>query len=90
MLGKGYFVKAYRSAEIIISAIAATPTLQQEQRETQLLTNFPNPFNPETWIPFELEKDGRNEQGDKVASGIYFYTLQTKNISQTKKMVLLK
>ena len=29
-----------------------------QPRTTQLLANYPNPFNPETWIPFELAKSG--------------------------------
>ena len=27
--------------------------------QTQLLVNYPNPFNPETWIPFELSQDSQ-------------------------------
>jgi hypothetical protein len=34
--------------------------------------------------------DGRNETGQQVASGVYFYQLVTEGFSQTKKMVLLK
>ena len=97
-------------------------------KETALLTNYPNPFNPETWIPYELAEtaevtvsihaadgkrvrtlalgslpagiyqtrtraaywDGRNAQGEPVASGIYFYTLQAGEFTATRKMVIRK
>ena len=96
--------------------------------KTALLTNYPNPFNPETWIPYHLANpsevtisiysvrgtlvrqlnlghqhagyytdqsraaywDGRNEIGERVASGIYFYQLQADNLSFLRKMVILK
>ena len=95
---------------------------------TQLLQNFPNPFNPETWIPYQLETsadvtlqiydtsgdlvrtldlgfkgqgfymtrtraaywDGRNNLGEQVASGVYFYSLHTPDFSATRKMLILK
>ena len=96
--------------------------------ETELLPNYPNPFNPETWIPYRLAEDafvtltiydprghvirklnvghqtasvyenrskaihwdGRNEVGDRVASGVYFYTLTAGDYSATRKMLILK
>ena len=95
---------------------------------TALLPNYPNPFNPETWIPFRLAEDadvmltiydvsgkevrsldightktgvhesrnkaiywdGRNDLGENVASGVYFYHLKAGEYSATKRMVILK
>ncbi len=34
--------------------------------------------------------DGMNDRGGAVASGIYFYKMETKDFSQTKKMVMLR
>jgi flagellar hook assembly protein FlgD len=34
--------------------------------------------------------DGRNDSGEPVSSGVYFYKLVTNNFSQTKKMVLVR
>ena len=96
--------------------------------KTELLPNYPNPFNPETWIPYRLASDadvsvtiydlnggvirrldvghrvaavyesrekavywdGRNQFGERVASGIYFYTLTAGDYSATRKMVISK
>ena len=96
--------------------------------ETELLRNYPNPFNPETWIPYRLAEDafvtliiydtvgqvvrtleighriasayesrskaiywdGKNDVGETVASGVYFYTLMAGDYSATRKMVILK
>ena len=96
--------------------------------ETALLANYPNPFNPETWIPYQLAEsaevtltiydmngqlvrrlamghqaagmyqsrsraaywDGRNQLGEPVASGLYFYTLTAGEFTATQRMVILK
>ena len=99
-----------------------------EIKRNQLLQNFPNPFNPETWIPFQLaneslvtiriytpagklvrtlspgrmsagehasqEKavhwDGRNDVGEYVSSGVYLYTIDAGDFSDTRKMLIKK
>ena len=96
--------------------------------KTALLPNYPNPFNPETWIPYHLAKpadatvhiyaaggtlvrtlalghqvagiyqsrsraaywDGKNELGESVASGVYFYTLTAGDFMGTGKMLVVK
>ena len=40
--------------------------------ETMLLPNYPNPFNPETWIPYDLAEDTEVE--------IHIYDLKGKSI----------
>ena len=96
--------------------------------KTVLLANYPNPFNPETWIPYQLAEpadvtlpiyaangvlvrtldlghqpagryqdrsraaywDGKNEIGESVASGVYFYTLTAGDFTATGKMLVRK
>ena len=96
--------------------------------KTELFANYPNPFNPETWIPYHLAHpadvtltiydttgvlirrldlghqpagyytdktqavywDGRNNLGEPVGSGVYFYHLQVGDFSATRKLVILK
>jgi hypothetical protein len=39
---------------------------------------------------YEAVWDGRDEDGNPVASGIYFYQLRTGDYCQTKKMILVR
>jgi hypothetical protein len=87
------------------------------------LRNYPNPFNPETVITYNLPDnsrveliiynlkgqrvkklvneeqsagiktiiwDGRDERGNRVSSGIYFYRIKAGELTEQKKMILLK
>ena len=47
------------SVEIAIQFLHAwLANANQNVTETKLLPNYPNPFNPETWIPYQLAKAG--------------------------------
>ena len=97
-------------------------------KETALLPNYPNPFNPETWIPYQLSEpanvtlkiysttrelirtvelgyrptgiyqsrsraaywDGKNQVGEPVASGVYFYTFTAGDFTATRRMLIVK
>jgi len=39
---------------------------------------------------YSVTWDGTNDRGGAVASGIYFYKMDTKDFSQTRKMVMLR
>jgi hypothetical protein len=39
---------------------------------------------------YEAIWDGKNNTGNKVGSGVYFYRIQANSFSQVKKMILLK
>ena len=115
----------------VTDAAGAAPSVQTPPalpQTTELLSNFPNPFNPETWIPYQLAKpaevtimiydvrgrvvrtlllgnqpaglyrsrskaahwDGRNHIGEKVATGVYFYTLKAGDYMATRKLLIRK
>ena len=103
-------------------------TSEKTEMKTALFANYPNPFNPETWIPYQLAVptevvltirtttgrivrtlplghqaaglyktpnraayyDGKNQLGEPVASGVYFYTLTAGDFSATRKMLIRK
>ncbi|RKU32418.1 hypothetical protein C6496_24015 [Candidatus Poribacteria bacterium] len=115
----------------VTDVVNAAPSVQVSPiipENTALLTNYPNPFNPETWIPYHLAEpadvtltiydirgvvvrelklghqaagvyesrsraihwDGRNEVGEKVSTGVYFYTLNAGDFTATRKLLIRK
>ena len=45
------------SKEQIVLNLLKAILLERLPTQTKLLTNYPNPFNPETWIPFQLNQE---------------------------------
>ncbi len=116
------------SANQAASAPSVSSVTSVVSVESALLANYPNPFNPETWIPYQLSSpadvsisiysingslvcdldlghqsagvyrsrsraaywDGRNAFGERVASGLYFYTLTAGDFTATRKMLIQK
>ena len=44
---------------VLEAFLAALLLIDEIPEETRVLANFPNPFNPETWIPYQLSKPAR-------------------------------
>jgi hypothetical protein len=115
------------------SAVEGLDYSDTDQRRSHLPENraysvYPNPFNPDVWIPYELKQgtqvkveiynvlghlirtmdlgyklpgryidasraahwDGRNSNGEQVASGLYFYKLKAGDFVASGRMIAVK
>ncbi len=63
-LGKPYYyylkdidIAGNKDSSDIIQVVVPAKSVVIIPKNTRLWQNFPNPFNPETWIPYNLSKD---------------------------------
>ena len=111
-----------------LSRLLASHRAISRPTSPRLLPNYPNPFNPDTWIPYHLTQagdvaisiynasgqlvrtlnlghreagfhtnkgksahwDGRNDNGEQLASGLYFYVMRAGHFTAARKMLLVK
>ena len=56
--------------------LAALTRVEAQPKETVLLANYPNPFNPETWIPYQLAEAAEVQVSIYTADGKLVRTLE--------------
>jgi hypothetical protein len=121
-------IKELQIVELKLNGGRSRAEIENLPKAFALMPNYPNPFNPETWIPYQITVpanvtvsiynlngqivrrlelgtrmpgsyinrskaaywDGRNESGEMVSSGIYFYQLQAGRDAAVRKMVIVK
>lgn len=112
----------------IVSILNGAKGAPASKLVNELGVSFPNPTNPEAWIPFKLAEsndvviklyntkgqlvrtldlgyrvpgsyitrtmaaywDGKDENGQHVSSGIYFYNIKAGSFAATKKLIVLE
>ena len=133
-VGNGIVAYVYSGAEhfntppFAVAPFGLKVTTLAHLKRTALHQNFPNPFNPETWFPYQLATeapvrfriynvhgqlmreldlgtqaagdyltreaaaywDGRDQVGEAVSSGMYFFTLQAGGFQATRRMLIVK
>ena len=120
--------RLHKGVALLETLLALLTEMRAIPKMTALLPNYPNPFNPETWIPYQLATpaevtlsiysvdgqsvrtlkighqpagvyesrgraaywDGKNQLGEPVASGVYFYTLTAGEFTATRKLFIAK
>ncbi len=121
-------IESFGTPPFSVDPIELKVTTLGRVKRTALFQNFPNPFNPETWMPYQLATDApvnlriydirgqlvrelnlglqkagsyraqesaaywdaRDQFGEAVSSGMYFYTMQSGAFQATRRMLILK